>query len=98
MFSQNWFPLLVTEKLKCTRLFCVCEFNDGEVSLFTGLGKVTKRKRIIIKIVKREKINEVMKGLREKEKRESLQIYKSKIDVENQNNGNTKDPKEPKQS
>ena len=84
MFSQNWFPLLVTEKLKCTHLFCVCEFNDGEVSLFTGLGNVTRRKRIIIKIVKREKkINEVMKGLREKEKRESLWIYKSKIDVEN---------------
>ena len=74
MFSQNWFPLLVTEKLECTRLFCVCEFNDGEVSLLTGLGKVTRRKRIVIKIEKREKkINEVMKGL--KKRKESLSSF-----------------------
>ena len=72
MFSQNCFPLFVTEKLKCTCLFCVCEFNDRDISLFIGLGKVTRRKRIVIKIEKREKkINEVMKGLREKEKRET---------------------------
>ena len=55
MFSQNWFPLFVTEKLKCTHIFCVCEFNDRDISLFIDLGKVTRRKRIVIKIEKREK-------------------------------------------
>lgn len=65
--------LLVTEKLECTRLFCVCEFNDGEVSLFTGLGKVTRRENCY-KIEKREKkINEVMKGL--KKRKENLSSF-----------------------
>ena len=57
MFNQNWFPFLATEKLKCTHLFCVCVFNEGDVSPFMSLGKVARRKRIVIKIEKRKNKN-----------------------------------------